>query len=415
MAEDKLERAAMLVRTYVQQNDWSITRERMIQSGYQFRVIDGANVVMIDCYTNGNVSVRGPESELKTALQIWWQQQKPSFLSSLIVEQDIPPTALHTVNVFRVFAQEQGWSVQGKPIHEGIYQLRIAHEQISVPIDIYPTGTVLIQGNENKIKITIQEWWNQQQRKIQPLLWDVPMVGGVSTPSVALMPIPAKRMISNSISIVPHIGTDEAGKGSYFGPLVVAGVYVDEQAAAQLLALGVRDSKLLRDKPIEQMAAEIKRICQGQGHVLSYNLERYNRVYQETNNLNLLLAKAHAQVIVQLQQKVSCTIALVDQFSDEPLVNEAVHVLGNEQIIVEQRPRAEDDIAVAAASIVARAEFVRLLESLSKKYGIVLPKGASDAAVISAGRVLVKRYGRDILTKVAKLHFKTTQAILENV
>lgn len=73
--------------------------------------------------------------------------------------------------------------------------------------------------------------------------------------------------------------------------------------------------------------------------------------------------------------------------------------------------RGEQDIAVAAASILARAEFLWRLEALSKEFGVDLPKGASPA-VVAAGKRFVERYGREALDKVAKLHFKTTHNVL---
>lgn len=68
-------------------------------------------------------------------------------------------------------------------------------------------------------------------------------------------------------------------------------------------------------------------------------------------------------------------------------------------------------MAVAAASIVARAEFLLRLKRLSEEIGTTLPKGASPAVEL-AGKMLVKKYGQERLGTVAKLHFKTTKAVL---
>ncbi len=221
------------------------------------------------------------------------------------------------------------------------------------------------------------------------------------------MPVPS----SSSKAIVAHIGTDEAGKGDYFGPLVVAGVHVDEHTAPQLLAAGVRDSKLLPDTTLLPLAEEVKTICRGQGHVVTDHPEHYNQLYKETSNLNLLLAKAHAQVIAHLQKRVGSTLALVDQFGDASLVPTLLQNLGC-RILLEQRTHAEDDIAVAAASIVARAEFVQHIAGLSKQFDLVIPKGASSPEIVTVGREIVARAGQEALGKVAKLHFKTMQTIL---
>ena len=210
-------------------------------------------------------------------------------------------------------------------------------------------------------------------------------------------------------SILPAgwIGTDEAGKGDYFGPLVVAGVYVTEITAAHLREAGVRDSKTLSDKRIGELAAEVRRSCPHS--VVAIGPERYNDMYAKIRNLNRLLAWAHARVIENLLEQVSCDRVVSDQFGDERVLQQALMEKGR-QVQLEQRPRAEDDVAVAAASIVARAEFVRRLEQLSRSFGVDLHKGAGPP-VLTSGRRFVAQHGRAALAQVAKLHFKTTQQI----
>ncbi len=128
--------------------------------------------------------------------------------------------------------------------------------------------------------------------------------------------------------------------------------------------------------------------------------------------MNLLLARAHAQAIESVLKKVSCSLAIVDQFGNESLVRDALVERGI-QITLEQRTHAEDDTAVAAASIVARAEFVRQIEQLSHQVGKTLPKGAWDPNIVKIGREIVAKGGQSELAKVAKLHFKTTETILQ--
>src|ERR1044071_3503077 len=60
----------------------------------------------------------------------------------------------------------------------------------------------------------------------------------------------------------PHFGVDESGKGDFFGPLVIAGVFVDRQSARRFLDLGVQDSKRIgSDARIHAFAKEIRRIA----------------------------------------------------------------------------------------------------------------------------------------------------------
>ncbi|HZU03542.1 MAG TPA: ribonuclease HIII [Ktedonobacteraceae bacterium] len=290
-----------------------------------------------------------------------------------------------TVNAFREFVHSQGWTIIAeKEIAYG-YQLVVTDGTAKTPVDLFTTGKALVQGKPSELQTAIKSWVYKPQ---------------------------LPNATPDKVTGIARIGSDESGKGDYFGPLVVAAVYVDEQTESQLLALGVRDSKLLPDNIILAQAEEIKQICRGQGTVLSYRPERYNELYKETANLNLLLAQAHTQVIASVQRKVACNLAIVDQFGDESLVRNALAKLGC-TITVEQRPHAEDDIAVAAASVIARAEFVRIIQELSTSVGIHLPKGASDPKIVTVGREIVAKYGQSALAKVAKLHFKTTEVILQ--
>ncbi len=206
------------------------------------------------------------------------------------------------------------------------------------------------------------------------------------------------------------IGIDESGKGDYFGPLVIAAVHVTPRIAEDLLALNVRDSKKIADSVIRTLAVDIKTLCRHT--IVAIGPERYNQLYTEIRNLNKLLAWGHAKALETLLEQVPCQRAISDQFGDERLIVNALQAKGK-QIILEQRHRGEEDIAVAAASIVARDEFVRRLGRLATEMGVPLPKGASEA-VKTAARSVVRKYGQEGLAKVAKLHFKTTQQILES-
>jgi len=204
------------------------------------------------------------------------------------------------------------------------------------------------------------------------------------------------------------IGIDESGKGDYFGPLVIAAVHVTPRLEKDLLALNVRDSKKIADSVIRKLEVDIKTLCRHS--VIAIGPERYNELYGQIRNLNRLLAWGHAKALETLLEQVPCERAIADQFGDERLILSALQEKGR-QITLEQRHKGEEDIAVAAASIVARAEFVRRLERLSAQWGIPLPKGAS-AAVETAAKSVVRKHGKEGLAKVAKLHFKTTKAVL---
>jgi ribonuclease HIII len=210
----------------------------------------------------------------------------------------------------------------------------------------------------------------------------------------------------------PHFGVDESGKGDFFGPLVVAGVFVDSPTAKQLLALGVMDSKRISsDRRIEQLAEAIRSVPGVESNVVLIGPEKYNDLYLRFANLNDLLGWGHARVIENLLAlRPDCPRALSDKFANERVVRQALLTAGR-KITVEQRTKAESDIAVAGASILARDKFVRWLDRKSKELGIKLPKGVSGE-VKSAAKELVSRHGPEALRKVAKMHFRTADEVL---
>jgi ribonuclease HIII len=210
----------------------------------------------------------------------------------------------------------------------------------------------------------------------------------------------------------PHFGVDESGKGDFFGPLVISGVYVEREIARHLLALGVMDSKRIgSDDRIRRLADEIRKTPGIALSVVLIGPERYNSLYQKFANLNDLLAWGHARVIENLlEQRPDCARSLSDKFANERVIERALLKQGK-KIKIDQRTKAESDVAVAAASILARDKFVIWLDSRSKQFGIPLPKGVS-AAVKSAALQIVEKFGRDALGTVAKMHFRTSAEVL---
>ena len=216
----------------------------------------------------------------------------------------------------------------------------------------------------------------------------------------------------NRAPFTAHAGIDESGKGDFFGPLCICAAYVDESMEFKLEKLGVQDSKAIKsDKKIATLAAGIKKILKGKYSVISIGNESYNRMYRDIKNLNKLLAWGHARSLETLLEKVpECKSVLCDKFGNERFINNALMEKGK-TIEVRQETKAESDIAVAAASILARDKFVISMKALEVKSGLTLPKGAS-VAVLEAGVKLVDKYGADELEKYAKLHFKTTDKVL---
>lgn len=209
----------------------------------------------------------------------------------------------------------------------------------------------------------------------------------------------------------PHFGIDESGKGDYFGPLVIAGAYTDAAVARALKAAGVMDSKRISSaKRIRELAARIREVPGIATSVVAIGPERYNQMFGSFGNLNRLLAWGHAKVIENLAaQRPKCPRALSDQFARPEVLARALKQQGVD-IQLDQRTKGESDIAVAAASILARERFIDWIDKTSAAGGVTLPLGAS-AAVIDAAKEIVSRHGLEALSKVAKLHFKTTAAV----
>ena len=210
----------------------------------------------------------------------------------------------------------------------------------------------------------------------------------------------------------PHFGIDESGKGDYFGPLVIAGAYTDATIARRLIDAGIMDSKRVTSPARIRKLAEIIRATPGcTNHVIAIGPTRYNEMHGSFRNLNRLLAWGHARVIESLAAvRPDCPRTLSDQFTRPEILQRALADKGL-TIQLEQRTKGESDTAVAAASILARERFIDWMDKTSADCGIKLPLGASDA-VTQAARELVRRDGPAVLGNFAKLHFRTTEAVL---
>lgn len=284
----------------------------------------------------------------------------------------------------RELLERQGYDFEPKP-----YALFSARKG-KLNVTVYEKGPkVLIQGKEteNFIRFTLE-----------------PEITGVAKLGYEEILEPDR--------FEPHFGIDESGKGDFFGPLVIAGVYTDAAIARQLIAAGIMDSKRVTSPArIRQLAALIRATPGCTTAVVAIGPERYNTMHASFKNLNRLLAWGHARCIETLvAARPDCPRTLSDQFARPEILQRALKEKGL-VIQLEQRTKGESDTAVAAASILARERFIDWMDKTSAACGIKLPLGASDL-VIQAARELVARDGPDVLGKVAKLHFKTTHSVL---
>ena len=202
---------------------------------------------------------------------------------------------------------------------------------------------------------------------------------------------------------IPHIGVDESGKGDFFGPLVIAGVMVDEKSAQLFSELGIKDSKKITDKKILTLEPIIKE--HAPHSVIAISNGKYNELYDNMKNLNKLLAWGHARTIENILEKNECTYAISDKFGNDHFIQDALMKRGR-TIKLDQMIRGESDIAVAAASILARAAFVHKINEMQEKYGIEFPKGCASQ-VKDFAREFISKYSKERLKEVCKAHFKT--------
>ena len=218
--------------------------------------------------------------------------------------------------------------------------------------------------------------------------------------------------VLNPELLLPRLGVDESGKGDFFGPLCIAGVYVNETVVKAWADSGIRDSKnISSDKRIRELAERIRDTPGCVSTVVPIGNEAYNRLYLKMRSVNAMLAWGHARVIENLmaqrhRMSPAPARAISDQFaSSKDVVAKALMSLGREIELV-QKHKAEEDLAVAAASILARHEFVTRLGALEKQFDVRLPRGAS-AAVDAAAKEFISRHTVENLPKVAKMHFRT--------
>ncbi|MGH8101404.1 MAG: ribonuclease HIII [Chthoniobacterales bacterium] len=209
----------------------------------------------------------------------------------------------------------------------------------------------------------------------------------------------------------PHFGVDESGKGDFFGPLVISGVYVDRGIARKLLDAGVVDSKRIgSDARVRALADTIRKSGLGLVETVLIGPAKYNELYGKFANLNSLLGWGHARVIENLlAKKPDCPRSLSDQFADARVIQQSLLKHGR-KIDIQQRPKAESDIAVAAASVLAREAFINWLERKGKELGFRLERGVSAGVKETAKRIADTR-GAEALREVAKVHFRTAHEI----
>ncbi len=273
--------------------------------------------------------------------------------------------------------------------------IRVEHTRIAVEIpkckiSLYNSGTCLIQGKGAEEFVTFT---------LEPLVLE-----GVSL---------GYEDVLNPEATAPHMGVDESGKGDFFGPMVIVAAYINPQLADAMREMDVKDSKqITSDKKALRLGSELRKLLGNRHSVVKIGPAAYNRLYSKMRSVNTLLAWGHARAIENLLEVIpECPRAISDQFGSKQQVERALMKKG-QKIDLVQRHKAESDLAVAAASIIAREIFLLSLKQQAEFYKVTMPKGAS-AGVREWAVELVKKKGPTVLLETAKCHFKTTDQVLE--
>lgn len=315
------------------------------------------------------------------------------FTRALFMPESSPqkPKAMHVCPLtaaqaekLRALLTERGWKFAERP-----YMLFFA-ESGKVNVSVYEKGPKIVvagKGTEEFVTFTLE-----------------PEVLGEAKLGYEEVHDPAM--------FEPHFGIDESGKGDFFGPLVIAGCYTDRDIARSFMDAGIQDSKrITSDKAIRDFAKIIRETPGVATKVIVLVPERYNAMYADFDNLNRLLAWGHAATIGDLQLiQPDCPRALSDQFANPKLIKTAL-AKRNVEIQLDARTKAESDLAVAAASILAREGFISWMDRTSRDLGVKLPRGASDPRVKIVAAELIAANGPEVLLRVAKTHFKTAHEL----
>jgi ribonuclease HIII len=379
--------------------------ERPVADGYQLIVGDGSSQATITLYSKrGNAVIGGSTGSAREAAERLNEEHLKAERPVLQPTRTFRiPTTARQDEARRLLAERGAFEIDCGTEYEA-WHVRLPHGASNVTVVLYTSNKCVVQGSSPAFDDAVGA--------IAQALEGLGGSNGREAPA-------SKATGLSALPDVPRIGTDESGKGDYFGPLVSAAVFVTPEIGAELKRLGVRDSKRMTDKAIRKLAPQLRHVLGDRFAVTLIGPKRYNELYRtmrgEGKNLNTLLAWGHARSLEDLLGKgVRPEFVIVDQFADVHYIEQKILADTRQSgVPIKQFPKAEADIAVAAASVLAREKFLGWLQRESERLKVTLPKGASDR-VIEVARELVARDGKEKLGDIAKLAFKTTDKVLSS-
>ena len=380
-----------------------VQEPRAIPSGAQIKVADAQSKASVQLYEKGTFNVSGAAGTAKTLAE---QITTKCFDKSDAKRAPQTFTVMDDGRRARIRQALDAAGAEPKDASGASEQWRVSvvRNDGKAIVTQWTTGKLMIQGEGAA--------YDDAEAAVRSELRDLANVPDRPKPAPT-----AASIIAELPRDVPWAGTDESGKGDYFGPLVSAAVAVDAQLASELDDLGVKDSKKLTDKRVHALAPQVRRLLAGRFDLTIINPKAYNKLYAdfraEGKNLNTLLAWGHARSIEDLIKKGAVpNYVIVDQFADAKYIEGKLLSDTRESgIRIVQFPKAEADVAVAAASVLAREAFLQWLARTSSELGMTIPKGASDQ-VVAVARAIVAARGEAALDDYVKRSFKTTAKVL---
>jgi ribonuclease HIII len=312
-----------------------------------------------------------------------WQDgeaEKPKVLSSYTAKLDDAQ-----MEKLRAIGEARGWT----PFEVAYTRFAFKADHLKFNVTAYTSGKVVIagKGTEDFVRDTLE-------------------------PEVTGAPKLGYDEVLHPDWFEPHAGLDESGKGDFFGPVVAATVIAEKAAVDAWIKAGIRDSKKIVDAQIMKFDALIRATPGVAVKTCFCSMPKYNELMGRPGaNLNRLLAWQHATALAQALDQKWVPRGLLDQFTKQPLTQRELARKGVKNFDLSMRTKAEEDPVVAAASVVARAEFVRQMKALSLKFGDRLQKGAGPKVKEQAARI-IQQFGVRALGDFAKLHFRTAYEVV---
>jgi ribonuclease HIII len=308
------------------------------------------------------------------------EEEKPKKLASYTVKLDDAQ-----MEKLRGILVERGWT----PFEVAYARYAFKADHLKTNLTAYLSGKAVIagKGTEDFVRDTLE-------------------------PEITMAPKLGYDEVLHPDWFESHAGLDESGKGDFFGPVVAATVIAGRPAVEAWIKAGVKDSKKIAEPQIMRFDRMIRETPGVAVHTFTLGMGKYNELMAKKGaSLNRLLGWMHANAAQQALAQIPVPWGLLDQFSEQPLVQRELTKKEVKNFELRMRTHAEEDPVVAAASVVARAEYVRRMHELSLRFGAKLQKGAS-ALVKDQAKEIIDKFGVRALGDFAKLHFRTAYEVV---